>query len=469
MVDSNDEDAKKKMKDWGDEEEMDDEKEKEKEKGEFLTMKKGKGRTEEELKKLREDEEEKRQKRIMKNKKRNDRRRAMEDKKRIISINRFHPWDGAERKLIDTNMTNRAGEAGAGRAPILEKGSGRVPIPQTGSGRAPLLSEPAHQDSPIPTSSQHTPLTTTQKPDTKTHFILMVYRKDNNFLTRDDLFTIHAEIETAEIDLLESAGTTTHDITASQRKGQGYAIYCNNLEAEKFYQSAIDNTTDLENGHEGFKSYRHDEKRPGHQIVGFVHSTHWKNRDKFHIAFCAASKGEVKPGQVTQYRPARQDPSGMVKIYLELDDEAFEWLRTRNWCSRMGGIQVPWRAPNLPGLTGIYRPDEDVHAIKAAMIASYNSINPTDLPKTQSSEATNSESISDIEHVNMGSVKSIDTAAAFGSDEEQADDADTTLRAQTPEGNLARTLDTPRKKIRRIRTESGGYMTDVSDMESKLD
>ena len=68
------------------------------EEDEFLVMIKGKGRTEEKVLKIRR-EQEGRQKSSDKNKKRNERRR----------VNRHHPWDGAERKLINTNnMTNRA-------------------------------------------------------------------------------------------------------------------------------------------------------------------------------------------------------------------------------------------------------------------------------------------------------------------------------------------------------------------------
>ena len=54
----------------------------------FLVMMKGKGRTEQEVKKIRRE-----QKSSDKNKKMNERRR----------VNRHHPWDGAERKLINTN------------------------------------------------------------------------------------------------------------------------------------------------------------------------------------------------------------------------------------------------------------------------------------------------------------------------------------------------------------------------------
>ena len=293
-------------------------------------------------------------------------------------------------------------------------------------------------------------------------------------MTRDDIFTLHAEISSAEIDLLEKAEINPHDIKASLRKGQGYAIQCNTVQAVHFYQKAINNITDLEEGHKGFTGYRHDEKRPGHQIVGYVHTTHWKNREKFHISFCAASQGAVKVNQVIQYRPALQDDTkGMIKIFLEIDDQAFEWLRSKEWRSRIGGIIVPWRAPNLPGLTGIFRPDEDVQAIKTAMIASYNNFTSTDITDTPSSPTKTSGLSSGIELLEVNSVKTLDTDNILDSDDSDREEADKTIRASTPVGEEAKLTDTPVKlpqsKIRRSRTDSGGYMTDVSDLEAKLD
>ena len=408
------------------------------EEDEFLVMIKGKGRTEEEVLKIRR-EQEGRQKSSDKNKKRNERRR----------VNRHHPWDGAERKLINTNnMTNRAGGEG----------------PST-TTQAPSSSTPIDKYAP----------TKTNRLIPEQTFTLTVYRKDNQPVTRDDIFTLDAEIGLAEIDNLEKNGTNKHNITWTGRKGQNFVLCCNNLEAEKFYQNAIDNTTELSEGHKGYKSYRHDEKRPGHQIVGFVHSTHWRYKDKMHMAFCAGTEGKVDPTQVTQYRPPRQETGGMIKIFLELDNEAFEWLRTVDWKSRIGGLTVPWRAPNISGLTGIFRPDEDVEAIKTALIASYNNITAADIPKTTSTTAPNTGISTDIELLDCNSVKSIDTGdidTHIISGDEEITELNKTVRPATPSGKEAEMLNTPRKnrqKIRKKRTTSD-VSSDVSDdLESKLD
>jgi len=73
--------------------------------------------------------------------------------------------------------------------------------------------------------------------------------------------------------------------------------------------------------------------------------------EKLHILFAASSAGAVLPPQVSQYRNARIDRNGMLTVYLELDDDAFEWLRIHNWASRLGALSVSWRAPNVAILT----------------------------------------------------------------------------------------------------------------------
>ena len=99
--------------------------------------------------------------------------------------------------------------------------------------------------------------------------------------------------------------------------------------------------------------------------------------DKIHLAFAAGSCGAVYRNQVSIYRPGKlSSDNSMLQVYLELDENAFSWLRTLNWTSRIGGSSVTWRAPGIPGLTGIYKPDEDLHAIKAEMVATLNSITP---------------------------------------------------------------------------------------------
>ena len=79
------------------------------------------------------------------------------------------------------------------------------------------------------------------------------------------------------------------------------------------------------------------------------------------MAFCAGTEGKVDPAQVTQYRPPRQEPGGMIKIFLKLENEAFEWLRTLDWKFRIGGLAVPRITPNISGLTGT---QHLIHAIR---------------------------------------------------------------------------------------------------------
>ena len=57
---------------------------------------------------------------------------------------------------------------------------------------------------------------------------LKIYRHDKQLITKDDVFLIQAEIGTAEIEPMESNGTTYHDITYSFRHEHGYALICNN-------------------------------------------------------------------------------------------------------------------------------------------------------------------------------------------------------------------------------------------------
>ena len=60
-------------------------------------------------------------------------------------------------------------------------------------------------------------LTNIQNLDTATTKTLNIYRHDKQLITRVDIFFIQAEIGTAEIELMETNGTTYHDITDSFR------------------------------------------------------------------------------------------------------------------------------------------------------------------------------------------------------------------------------------------------------------
>ncbi len=331
--------------------------------GEYKVMYKGKGMTEEEY------EETKKAEKIaeeikLKNKKRNERRNRNRFK---TSVNRHDPYS-AERKLIQMTQSARS-------RPSSGESAGT-------SGQSTSSEEPGRAAVPLGTQ---TPGASTSDPT----LTLLITRADNYILDREDIFFIHAEIASAEIRIVETVGDNPHNITCAKRDTprRGYTLTCNTQAALAFYKGALENCTDLPDRHQGYKCYLPGEKPPGHQIMGKLYLSHWKNKEKLHIAFAAGSAGAVKPNQVFQYRPAkRSTDNSMIQVYLELDDSAFEWLRSRNWNSRIGGSEVPWRAPNIQGLQGIFRPDEDVYAIKQAMIASLNNIHPETLTENKSSE-----------------------------------------------------------------------------------
>ena len=156
--------------------------------------------------------------------------------------------------------------------------------------------------------------------------------------------------------------------------------------------------------------------------MGRLYRTHWRNKDKLHLAFCAGSRGKVKPDQVCQYRDPKMNTDNMMFLYLEIDTEAFEWLRSVNWSSRIGGSQICWRAPNIKGLTGVYRPDEDLEQIKAAMIESLNSISPAESTPEEESIADNFELL-EVTSTAGGSVLTQDLEQVLN----ESGDLDTTL------------------------------------------
>ena len=334
---------------------IDEEGEEEKEEGEFKTMVGGRALRAEEMEAKKIEEELRR----LRNRERNSRRRPQlntgNSGKSRQTVNRFDPYNSASRRLIQTS-SRHSGESAST------------------SGTADLGEEPGTSKA-VPKGAPSSGGNTAD-PD----LTLLVTRTDRRLLTREDVFHIHAEIAIAEVDLLEALDTNPHDISCAKRDrhGRGYSLTCNNLSALSFYQQAIEaQKENLPKDHSGFTCFKPGERPPGHRIMGKIFLAHRKLMDKIHLAFAAGSCGAVNRNQVSIYRPGKlSSDNSMLQVYLELDENAFSWLRTLNWTSRIGGSSVTWRAPGIPGLTGIYKPDEDLHAIKAEMVATLNSITP---------------------------------------------------------------------------------------------
>ena len=130
----------------------------------------------------------------------------------------------------------------------------------------------------------------------------------------------------------------------------------------------------------------------------------------------------------------------MINVYLEVDDAAFEWLRSRGWSSRIGASLVFWRAPNIEGLTGVFKPDEDVHKIKESMIEELNNITVMD------------DNIEVLEQLDIQSKKTIsetterqllNVSESSGNEDEDPEKTLTAEGYSTPPAHLAATMKTP--------------------------
>lgn len=198
---------------------------------------------------------------------------------------------------------------------------------------------------------------------------VFVTRNDELLLDFEDLTYIRAEIATAEIQLVKLTGSNPHDIKATFQKGLTFDIVCNTMQAVIFYKNHINKTSQApleieEKSHKGFTAYDVIDKPKRYLITGEVHRSHTKHQEDLHYAFAGSSCGHVGVHQVKQYKAPMINPSGNLRIYLELDEAAFLWLKSEQWWSRIGGSRVRWCAPNLYGLMGRYAPDADLREIK---------------------------------------------------------------------------------------------------------
>ena len=378
---------------------------------EYRTIHNGKALSEEQLQAAKKKEEEKKKFSLkqwrshLKNQRKRGKTSSSEEAP--SRINRYNPYDTASRRLI-TSEPNTL-QAGRHRPSSGESGS------TSSSSVNPGSVGDGHGRPLLPSSN------------TSSDIKLLITRVDRGHLDRDDIFTIQAELASADIKLLESNPSTNTFFDITQTKtvnyGRGYHIFCNVVEALTYYKTALEACTELPaNNTAGYKCYLPGEKPPGHRIMGRLYRTHWRNKDKLHLAFCAGSRGKVKPDQVCQYRDPKMNTDNMMFLYLEIDTEAFEWLRSVNWSSRIGGSQICWRAPNIKGLTGVYRPDEDLEQIKAAMIESLNSISPAESTPEEESIADNFELL-EVTSTAGGSVLTQDLEQVLN----ESGDLDTTL------------------------------------------
>jgi len=251
--------------------------------------------------------------------------------------------------------------------------------------------EIAHRESTASRTSTPTAIIPTAPAVSNSDHKVTIFRNDRIPITRDDIISIHVSTAVADLNLFEKEGSNPHSISLSERDGRSFILTCNNPAAVDFYYDmanaiSLESDTECAN-HPGFCAFKPGQLHPGHRIMGKIFRAFMPHADKMHKIFAASSAGAVLPPQVSQYRNARVDRNGMMTVYLEIDDAAFEWLRIHNWASRLGALIVSWRAPNVAGLAGIFKPDEDPAAIRDTMtMSSYATVTANAAPPPAESD-----------------------------------------------------------------------------------
>lgn len=64
-------------------------------------------------------------------------------------------------------------------------------------------------------------------------------------------------------------------------------------------------------------------------------------KDSLHLVFAANSSGAIRESRVSLAKALRiYTVNSVVKCHLQIDDGAFEWLRSNNWHSGMVRMTV---------------------------------------------------------------------------------------------------------------------------------
>lgn len=411
----------------------DEEKEKKKE-NPFATMYKGKARSAEEIARLEhEAEERKRQK---------NRREQNNRKDKFLRLSREHPYN-PKLQSLNRNLQKTV------------KANAKL-----GMDKSDLLAT----STPSVTASTRTPQTT--RPVVKANS-LNVFRADGKPVTREDVIDcINPIIAEAEINesIRNDDKPQEHSIRLSERREDAYLIEANTPAAMGFYSDAIEKATPQQ-GAPVLKVFRAGDSPVTRRIVGNVYRSLMSMRGNMHRLFAYGSDGAVTHSQVTQYRETEIPEGGSsMRVYLELDPQAFAWLETQEWVSRMGSIPVRWRGVTISGLSGRYAPTANQYEIRDNLIKSLTesttaAVANTDGPGTSSSsqqeptetETTYAAMVSGVKISNSEEAKLLLEVSEASESDYSDNDLDVTLkprpeprqRAPTPSGEVAKRSRTP--------------------------
>ena len=228
-----------------------------------------------------------------------------------------------------------------------------LPTAGTGTGNAPSNKTIADKQDQVRATYSRMVQQNTGKP-----YEVTVYKKDRSPLTREDQWSIQFGISKSLVEASRE-GKTGNQIAHSGTRlnHRSLSVFCD-PQGGSFYKGALNQIA-------GFEAFLPEDRKPGHEIFATLPGFAEPLLSRLPEHFAAATFGAVKPNQVIISRKAwRSDDRSSFKVYLELDDEAFEWLGTKDWMSPIGLYVTRWAHPPIRGISGYIRPDQNVKKLR---------------------------------------------------------------------------------------------------------
>ena len=190
-----------------------------------------------------------------------------------------------------------------------------------------------------------------------------VVRSDRAEMSREDQWTVQFGVAEHIAQAAKSGQTGEHLAHGGTKlKHREMVIFCNQA-AGTFYKSGISRI-------KGYEAYLPGEKPPGTEIYTTLPGMAAPLLPKLHEHFVAGTFGSLTQNQVQisrkAWRPAG-DKESSWHVYLELDEDAIQWLKQKNWLSPIG-LYVPlWGHPKVPGISGFVAPDANIRELRATL------------------------------------------------------------------------------------------------------
>ena len=181
-----------------------------------------------------------------------------------------------------------------------------------------------------------------------------IIRKDRGPFTRDDQWAIQAEAcDVMEQASVEGKAETVHH-SGTRMSFRELQIYCSPTSGNTWKNMA----TKM-----GYDAYLPGERKPGHPIWGTIPRVFQSKVGNIGTHIAAGTFGGIKADQVKVLRKPWWNDHSNIYLHLEVDAEAWEWLKRNLWVSSIGLYIIRWQHPPVKGLQGYIAPDADIGVI----------------------------------------------------------------------------------------------------------